>query len=237
VAPGSQILPVRVLDPDGRGDTFFVAYAIEWAINQGADVINLSLGTQENSRLFHDVMLWAVEQGVSVVAAAGNSNTSVLHYPAAYPAVVAVTAVGETKTKAPFANYGSWIDVAAPGVGITSTIVTAQGSGYATWSGTSMATPFVSGAIALLRQKFPEKQVRELHQRLQTRSEVIDEQNIPYPGLLGTFLHVEAAMAEDVVSPFKFALYIPLIITIDPRSVGEDPLYLVQRGGSKAIGQ
>jgi subtilisin family serine protease len=174
---------------------------------------------------------------VSVVAAAGNSNTSVLHYPAAYSAVVAVTAVGETKTKAPFANYGSWIDVAAPGVGITSTIVTAQGSGYATWSGTSMATPFVSGAIALLRQKFPEKQVRELHQRLQTRSEVIDEQNIPYPGLLGTFLHVEAAMAEDVVSPFKFALYIPLIITIDPRSVGEDPLYLVQRGGSKAIGQ
>lgn len=205
VAPDSQILPVRVLDPDGRGDVFVVATAIVWAVQQGADVINLSQGTDANSHVLHDVIRWAVEQGVSVVAAAGNSDSSALHYPAAYGDVLAVTAIDSNHRKAPFANYGTWVDLAAPGVGITSTIVTAQGSGYAAWSGTSMATPFVSAAVALLRQKFPEASVIELNQWLQSSGAEIDAQNAQYLGLIGTSLDVKATL--HVV-----ALYIPLVI-------------------------
>ncbi len=225
VAPGSQILPVRVLDANGRGNSFVVAYAIEWAVQHGADVINLSEGTAEDSQLLHDIVAWAAEQGVSVVAASGNSNSSALHFPAAYPDTLAITAVDEAKTKATFANFGSWVDLAAPGVGITSTIVTAQGSGYAVWSGTSMATPFVSGALALLREKFPEKPLKELHQRLQTRSEVIDDRNRLYTGLVGTFLNIEASMQADLVEPppSMFAVYVPMVILTDPATDREDP--------------
>ena len=212
VAPGSEILPVRVLNPDGRGEVFDVAYAIEWAVYQGVDVINLSQGTDQDVQILRDIIGWATDQGVSVVAAAGNSDSSALHYPAAYPETLAVTAVDETQVKATFSNYGGWIDLSAPGVGITSTIVTSQGSGYAAWSGTSMATPFVSGAIALLRQKYPEDQVLDLHTRLQVQSEVIDDRNGQYPGLLGTFLNIEASMQDSTAPTSTTLIYIPVVM-------------------------
>jgi len=221
IAPASRILPVRVLDADGRGNSFIISYAIEWAVQQGADVINLSAGTVEDSQLFRDTVEWAAQQGVSVVTATGNSASSALHYPAAYPNALAVTAVDEAKVKASFANYGPWVDFAAPGVGITSTIVTAQGSGYGVWSGTSMATPFVSGAVALLREKFPEKSINDLHQWLRSHSEVIDARNPLYAGQVGTFLNIEASMQDE--APASFAFYFPIIIRLKLPPIPEDP--------------
>jgi subtilisin family serine protease len=222
VAPESQILPVRVLNVDGRGDAFVVAYAIEWAVLQGADVINLSQGMAEESQALAAAVAWAAEQGVAVVAAAGNSNIAAHRYPAAYPAVVAVTAVDEQKQKADFANFGDWVELAAPGVGITSTIVTARGSGYAAWSGTSMAAPFVSGAFALVQEKFPQHSIEELRQRLRSNGEVIDMRNLRYTGLLGTFLNVEESM-QDLAPPISFTRYLPMVTVLDSATAVEDP--------------
>ena len=178
IAPQSQLLPIRVLDPNGRGNTFVLAYAIEWAAEQGADVINLSLGADFDSTVLSETIASAIAQGIVVVAAAGNNNGAAPQYPAAYPNVLGVTAVAADNTKATFADYGAdWVDLAAPGVGITSTIVGPQGSGYAVWSGTSMATPFVAGAAALAREKLPTATAGELGARLSESGLDIDALN------------------------------------------------------------
>lgn len=197
VAPQSQILPVRVLDSNGRGNTFTLAYAIEWAVKQGADVINLSLGTESDSRVLRDTIQQATTQGVLIVAAAGNLNTNEPQFPASYPDVISVTAVDSDNHKADFANYGwRWVDLAAPGVGITSTIVGPQGSGYASWSGTSMAAPFVSGAVALLRQTEPNASPAQIAEQFYQHSSNLDRLNPLYQGQLGGLLDVNATLAD-----------------------------------------
>ncbi|HMN30921.1 MAG TPA: S8 family serine peptidase, partial [Caldilineaceae bacterium] len=150
------MMPVRVLEPNGRGTTLKLALGIEWAVQNGADVLNISLGTIYYSFLLRDVIRRAEAAGVVVVAAAGNKGQNQIQYPAGYASVIGVTAVDAGNIKASFANFGAnWVDLAGPGVGITSTIIGPQGSGYASWSGTSMATPFISGGAALARQKHP----------------------------------------------------------------------------------
>lgn len=214
VAPQSQILPLRVLDADGRGNLLHVVKAIEWAVDNHAKVINLSLGTEEDSPLLHEAIHWATEQGVSVVAAAGNDNTDTWHYPAAYTETVAVTAVAHNLQKASFANYGAWIDLAAPGVGITSTIVTEQGSGYAAWSGTSMATPFVSGAAALVHEKYTEMSTAEVKSRLIERGDLVNALGVNYP--VGAFLNVQKSLQDDAPPPTpepKQFIYLPFVVT------------------------
>ncbi len=194
IAPASKILPVRVLDTNGRGNTFTLAYAIEWAVNQGADVINLSLGTPYDSKILRETIAWAQTQGVSLVAAAGNSNSNKIQYPAGYPGVLSVTAVTESGTKAEFANYGNWIKLSTPGVGIVSTIVGPNGSGYATWSGTSMATPFVSGALALALHQAPERTPAELRQLLTSHVQNLNTTNPQFANQLGGLLDVASAL-------------------------------------------
>ncbi|MBX3015911.1 MAG: S8 family peptidase [Caldilineaceae bacterium] len=217
VAPQSQILPVRVLDSNGRGNTFTLAYAIEWAVKQGADVINLSLGTPFDSFILRDTIQQATAQGVIVVAAAGNMNTDQPQFPASYPAVIAVTAVDGNNQKAAFANYGAgWVDLAAPGVGIISTMVGPLGSGYATWSGTSMSAPFVSGTAARIRQALPAATAPLVERYLRSHTQSLDSVNPAYAGQLGGLLNVSAVLTDapvDSQTPFESAnqLYLPLI--------------------------
>ncbi len=148
VAPQARIMPIRVLDTDGRGYSFTVAEAILFAVEHGAHVINLSLGMPENtSNFLEDVIDEAAEQGVVVVAAVGNLNSTQKQFPAAAECALAVTAIDPNRVKADFASYGGWVSLAAPGVGIHSTLPV---DGYGSWSGTSMAAPFVAGQAALL---------------------------------------------------------------------------------------
>jgi thermitase len=154
VAPKAKIMPIRVLDTEGYGDVFTIAQAISYAERNDANVINLSLGSSSRSKLLQQVIKGATAHGVLVAAAAGNSNSSMAHYPAAGNGVtasanglVAVTSVSMYSKKSDFANYGSWVDVAAPGEAIRSAFPV---NSYAYWSGTSMATPFVSGEAALV---------------------------------------------------------------------------------------
>jgi thermitase len=202
IAPESQIMPVRVLDSNGRGNTFTLAYAIEWAVNHGANVINLSLGTEADSHVLREAVGNAITRGVVVVAATGNDNSNAKRYPVGYDGVIGVTAVDSADVKADFANYGAaWVDIAAPGVRITSTMITLQGSGYASWSGTSMATSFVSGAAALVHQKFPQASPATIAHLLRTTAHNIDTVNPAYAGQLGGLLDVGAALAATPSDP------------------------------------
>jgi hypothetical protein len=148
VAPDARIMPVRALDSDGGGSAFLVAEAILFAVEHGADVINLSLGTSEESDLLEDVIEEAAERGVLVIAAAGNLGTTQAVYPAADECALAITSIGPTDRRSSFASYGRWVDLAAPGESIYSPFPV---NGYAWWSGTSMAAPFAAGQAALLR--------------------------------------------------------------------------------------
>jgi subtilisin family serine protease len=202
VSPQSQLLPVRVLDTNGRGNVFTLAYAIEWAAQQGAAVINLSLGAENDSRVLRDTIAAVTDQGVIVVAAAGNLGNATPQYPASYPHVLSVTAVDGAGVKADFANYGAdWVDLAAPGVGITSTMVSSAGSGYASWSGTSMATGFVSGAAALVRKQLPAASVAEIEALFAARAVNLNSQNPGYPDQLGGLLDVGAVVQGDAATP------------------------------------
>lgn len=159
VAPEASILPIRALNADGVGEVYGVAMAIEYAVAHGADVINLSLGTELQTDLLTDVVRAAAQAGVLVVAAAGNTSSAAPEYPAADPCAVGVTAVDYEDRLAPQASYGQWVDLAAPGESIYSAL---EANGYGWWSGTSMAAPFVSGQAALLFAARPDLNVRQL---------------------------------------------------------------------------
>jgi subtilisin family serine protease len=143
---GALLMPLKVLDATGNGDDADVAAAIVWAADHGADVINLSLGGPCPSPVMEFAATYAYTMGVTVVAATGNQNGSVL-CPAAASTVIAVAATDSSNVRAGFSNIGPEVDVAAPGVGVYST---GRGGGYEYRSGTSMATPFVAGVAALL---------------------------------------------------------------------------------------
>lgn len=163
MAPDARIMPVRVLDKSGDGSSANLAQAIRFAVDHGARVINLSLGAQlpvGSMNAVQDEIDNAISQGVVVVAAAGNfgrlypytaNGVEYAFYPAYYAPVIAVGATMSSDTRAPFSNYGPWVDLVAPGEGIYATF---PGS-YKYMSGTSMATPLVSGAVALLRARYP----------------------------------------------------------------------------------
>ena len=167
-APGAAILPIKALDSDGDGQAFYLARAIHHAREAGVDVINLSLGSTGNSRAVSEAVRQAIQAGIVVVSAAGNTGKAgAAEYPAALPGVVAVGATDELDQPASasrderygFTTVASDIDLAAPGMNIASAFpIGAQGvqTGYATWSGTSMAAPWVSASVALVMQAHPE---------------------------------------------------------------------------------
>ena len=163
-SPGVDILPVRVLGADGHGTSTNVAAGIDWAVANGADVVNLSLGASSAGAIataVHD----AVTAGVTVVAAAGNCGNvpgptnqcpqgiNTATYPAALTNVIAVGALNTGQpTRASFSNNNAYVDIAAPGTSIDSTVST---SAFELKSGTSMATPFVSAVAALILRDCP----------------------------------------------------------------------------------
>ncbi len=146
--PGCTLHNVKVLGDTGSGYYDWISKGITWAADNGANVINMSLGGSTDSSSIRTAVDYARSKGVVVVAAAGNDNTSTQFYPAAYTNVIAVGATDKTDAKASFSNYGSsWVDVAAPGVSILSTTA---GGGYGLKSGTSMASPHVAGEAGLI---------------------------------------------------------------------------------------
>lgn len=159
VCPNCQLMNVKVLDDTGSGYMSTVANGLIWAVDNGAKVVNMSLGSTGKSALLEYAINYAWSRNVVVVAAAGNSGNSALMYPAAYTNAIAVAATTNQDVKASFSSYGSsWVDVAAPGLYIASTwnkpgngITCANPNAcYVYLSGTSMASPFVAGIAGVL---------------------------------------------------------------------------------------
>lgn len=146
-----RIMAEKVLDQYGSGTASDIAEGIIHAVDNGAKIINLSLGATFNTQTMYEAVRYAFDHGVLVVAAAGNSASNVKQYPAGYDEVVAVSATNMQDSLAGFSNYGGWVDVAAPGVHIYSTWIN---NSYVYLSGTSMASPHVAGVAALIWSRF-----------------------------------------------------------------------------------
>lgn len=157
----NPIMPVKVLNDQGEGSLFEVANGIKWATDHGARVINLSLGDAQDSEILYEAILYAYERDVVLIAAAGNDNVAQPMYPAGYEEVMAVSAVDQEQRKAVFSNYGTHIDVSAPGENIPSTF---PNNHYVFMSGTSMAAPHVTGLAGLIRSLRPELNNNEVLQ-------------------------------------------------------------------------
>jgi thermitase len=174
-----HIMGEKVLDSGGWGSWDWVANGIIHAADQGANIISMSLGGYGDSELVHDAVKYAYNAGVLLVAAAGNDATNVKSYPAAYDEVVAVAATDQSDSNAYFSNYGDWIELAAPGVNIYSTMPTYQvtmnyygyNMNYDYMSGTSMACPSVVGVAALVWSLYPSKTRDWVRQWLRTTAE------------------------------------------------------------------
>ena len=152
VAPGANLFGVRVLDGDGAGTSFHLAQGIFEAVNRGAQVIPMALGTYGDSALLREAVLYAREKGVVLLAAAGNEGLQGLPYPAAYDEVIAVTAIDAERRRPPFANVDSRVDIAAPGVGI---LAAWENEESIEFSGTSAAVAVTGGVVAALLSQEP----------------------------------------------------------------------------------
>jgi len=192
VAPQSRVMPIRVLDAYGSGDSKDVSKAVRFAVDNGAKVINLSLGGTSESTSLTAAIQYAVDRNVLVVAAAGNGGMDATpKWPGASDLTVAVTAVDRNNSVTNFDQRGDYIDISAPG----SSIVSTASGDYKIQSGTSMAAAFVTGAAALLFAAQPTitaSQVRDILQRTAT--------DIGAPGRDTTFgygiVNLIAAFAE-----------------------------------------
>lgn len=170
VAPKAGLLIGKVLDDKGSGTGRMIAAGIRWAIEQRADIISMSLGSQVPIKEVHEAIKAATAAGIFVICAAGNDAFNAVDFPGAHPETIAVGSINSMQNISSFSSRGPEVDVAAPGEKITSCW---PANGYAELSGTSMATPFVVGVVALMLAKHrlvegntPVRTVEELREHL-----------------------------------------------------------------------
>ncbi len=163
IAPGADILAVRVMSDNGVGNTFTLAQGVIDAVDRGARVINMSVGSGADAPVLGQAIAYAQRQGAVVVAAAGNNGRDGVLYPARYAGVLSVGAVDADGQQVYFSNRGEQLDLLAPGLGVA-----AAGSDGAviSFSGTSAATPFVAGAVAGVWSESPELSGEEVSELL-----------------------------------------------------------------------
>ena len=195
----ARIMPLKVLAADGSGTTDAAVSAIYFAVNHGARVINASWGGSQYSQAMLNAISYADSKGVVFVTAAGNNgldnDTSPANYPANYqlPNELVVAAVDSSGNLASFSDYGAHtVDLGAPGVDIFSTVP----GGYATYSGTSMSTPFVAGVVSLVAGEHPELTAPELVQWILATVK-------PLPSLAGT------TVSGGMVDAYNAVTYTP----------------------------
>lgn len=204
LAPRCRLMIVKVGGIYGLFDDDAIQ-GIIYAVDNGAQILNNSWGSYQYSELIELSMLYAAMSGVTVVAAAGNNNTDAPHYPAALPSVIAVAATDQFDRRSVWSptsasNYGSWVTLSAPGTAILSTL---PNSSYAAMNGTSMACPYVSAAMGLLRARFPEQTSSELYSRLVSTCDPLYPSNFEYVGLGYGRLNAARGLAEQPRPNFR----------------------------------
>ena len=165
-----DLYAVKTLNSNGSGYVSDIIEGIQWSINNNIDVINMSLGTTSDIVAFHDAVIAAKNAGIVVVSAAGNSGPSdnTVIYPAKYSESIAVSATNSSDGQPSWSSRGPEVDLAAPGNSIYSTY---RGASYATLSGTSMATPHVAGAAAMVLSNHPWFTPSQVQTHLQNNAE------------------------------------------------------------------
>ncbi len=167
-----RILPVKIMSAGGTGSTADLAAGITYAANRGADIINMSVGGFPYSQVIQDAVNNAWNKGAVLVGAAGNNNRRETFYPASYDHVVSVSATQVEDEFSHWSSYGPKVDVSAPGSSVLTTNCTAAACMHEDWgshtyiSGTSFATPNVSGVVALLMARYPAKTPAQIVSRL-----------------------------------------------------------------------
>lgn len=219
------------------------------AIENGANVINMSFGGAGNSESWQELINDATAQGVIFVAAAGNGNTSVKNYPAAYDNVIAVSNTDNADRKNSSSHFGDWVAVAAPGTDILSTVVGEDGTSgsYASYSGTSMSSPMVAGLVGLLLSQNNTLTYNQVVSILQATSDNIDARNPGFEAKLGAGrINAYNAMLEvagvDIIPEAEFIssdpnIFVGQAINFSSQSLGKDLTYTwTFEGGSPSVG-
>jgi len=201
MATEAELMALKVIEEEG-GDWIDLAQAIQYAHDNGADIITMSLGAQGSS-LGHLIELRidaAYEDGILLTAAAGNDDNDDEYYPAAYDSVMGISAVNNTKQKAYYSNYGDWVEIAAPGGDLEKLVYsTLPDESYGNKIGTSMACPFVTGAAALRMSAEPEESNKEVREVLQETAIDLSDENYYGYGLVNAYL----AAGGEVPTPVQ----------------------------------
>lgn len=186
-----KIFSYKVLSSTGSGSDAGVAAAIIHAVDSGAQVINLSLGSQATTQTLANAVDYAWSKGVVVVAAAGNDGNTNKFYPAAYSNVIATGSTDSSDNKSNTSSYGDWVDVFAPGANVSSTRMT---GGYGSGSGTSYASPFVAGLAGLILSYKPKLTNQQVVDLILNNTDLLEFPNI------GTVKRINAKKALDAAS-------------------------------------
>ncbi|MBW4673111.1 MAG: S8 family peptidase [Desmonostoc geniculatum HA4340-LM1] len=206
IAYEASLMPLKVLNSYGGGTVADIAEAIKFAADKGADVINMSLGGGGESKLMKEAIDYAHRKGVVIVAAAGNESTNGASYPARYPHVIGVSAIGPDGEKAPYSNFGAGVDISAPGGSeagkILQETINEKGEGvFLGFQGTSMASPHVAGVAALIKATGI-KEPDEILKILKQSARVIQDDGLNYYG--AGHLNAEAAVKLAVQGQINF---------------------------------
>ncbi|MDZ8107150.1 MAG: S8 family peptidase [Nostoc sp. DedQUE12a] len=206
IAYEASLMPLKVLSAYGGGTVADIAEAIKFAADKNADVINMSLGGGGESKLMKEAIEYAHRKGVVIIAAAGNESANGASYPARYPHVIGVSAIGPDGEKAPYSNFGAGVDISAPGGSeagkILQETINEKGEGvFLGFQGTSMASPHVAGVAALIKAtgiKEPDEVLKVLKQS----ARVIQDDGLNYYG--AGQLNAEAAVKLAVEGQISF---------------------------------
>ncbi|MCM3709062.1 S8 family peptidase [Sporosarcina luteola] len=197
-----KIMPIRAVDKEGRGYDNHIAEGIHYAVDHGADVINMSFVGEEYSAYLAEAINYALDHDVVVVVASGNESMDTTElYPAGEQKVIVVGAVDRNDRIADFSNTGASIDIAAPGVDILSSV---PGGSFKSYSGTSTATPFVSAAAAMLKLEDPTRTVQDVERLLKKYTN--DQGSAGWDsqfgaGILNLSNYVESVIQENSAPP------------------------------------
>lgn len=199
VMQNATLIPVKVLGDDGRGSNYGIAQGILYASEIGADVINMSLGGGPYDSTVKSACDTAVSRGTIIAAATGNEEASYISYPSAYPACIAVGSVDSTRARSWFSNYGTGLEIMAPGSDIYSTT---PNNTYSYKSGTSMATPHIAGILGLMRSVNPNLSPAQARTILKDTAVPAGPANEYGAGIVDAYAAVVAAKG-GVVTPVK----------------------------------
>jgi subtilisin family serine protease len=230
VAPSAEIRVYRVLDTAGQGDGYSISSAVLKALADSCQIINLSLGMSGVHDGLDEALQIARQQGVLVVASAGNDSTdltSVFPFPASRDYCLAVAALDSSGFKADFSNYGLKVDLCAPGEWIYAPY---PGGRYAWWDGTSFSAPFVSGLAALAKSAGDSLSMIRIDTLLRQMAASVDPLNPAYQGLLGNGLINPVALL-NLIAPVKHGDWNANGI-IDLADLSFMVQYLTERGGA-----